>query len=305
MKTVATSALRSVPRVALALPVAWRRRIVFALAGAAFLAAAWFGWFRDSSFVRVEKVQVAGLSGPQSAVIRRAIVDAGLGMTTLHVRNADLQAAVTEYPVVRSVTAQGDFPHALHVRVELNLPVGVLKTASGRVPVAADGTVLRDVPASGGLPVLSTAAAAPPRRITEGKQLWLVTAVAAAPSEMRARVKQVLVRGNDGLVAVMRRGPDLIFGDAARIRAKWMAASRVLADASAKGATYLDLRVPERPAAGGLATTGVVPLAPAGQAPTGSPPTTTSPVGASAPPAAGGTTGTQNPQPQVQTQPQP
>jgi cell division protein FtsQ len=295
MKAAATSALRSVPRVALALPVAWRRRIVVALVAAACLAAGWFGWFRDSSFAQVEKVQVTGLEGPQASAVRRALVDAGLGMTTLHVRDADLEVAVADFPIVRSVTAQGDFPHALRVHVELNLPVGVLKTASGRVPVAADGTVLRDVPASGGLPVLSTAAAAPPRRISAGKQLWLVTAVAAAPDEMRGRVKQVLVRGDDGLVVLMRRGPDLIFGDSARMRAKWMAASRVLADASAKGASYLDLRVPERPAAGGLATTGVVPLAPAGEAPAGSP----------APAVSTGTTGPENPQPQVQTPVQP
>ena len=50
----------------------------------------------------------------------------------------------------------------------------------------------------------------------------------------------------------LRDGPDLIFGDARRAAAKWAAAARVLAEPSAAGATYLDLRVPERVAAGGL-----------------------------------------------------
>jgi cell division protein FtsQ len=217
-------------------------------------------------------------------------------MTTLHVREADLRAAVADYPIVRSITAEGDFPHLLRVQVQLNLPVGALKTASGRIPVAADGTVLRDVPVTSGLPELSTAAAAPPAHVGEGRQRWLVTTVAVAPSGLRARIKRVLVRGDDGLVAIMRRGPDLIFGDASRMRAKWMAAARVLADASAKGATYVDLRLPERPAAGGLPTTGVVPLAPAGEAPVGQ-----APVQPQAQPQAQPV----NPQPQEQTSPQP
>jgi cell division protein FtsQ len=51
----------------------------------------------------------------------------------------------------------------------------------------------------------------------------------------------------------MRAGPPLIFGSAAAARAKWAAAARVLADPSAAGATYLDLRIPGRVAAGGLA----------------------------------------------------
>ena len=47
-------------------------------------------------------------------------------------------------------------------------------------------------------------------------------------------------------------GPDLIFGDAYDARRKWLAAARVLAASGAAGATYLDLRIPERVAAGGL-----------------------------------------------------
>jgi cell division protein FtsQ len=52
----------------------------------------------------------------------------------------------------------------------------------------------------------------------------------------------------------LRRGPELVFGDPTRARAKWAAAARVLAEPSAKGAVYLDIRVPERVAAGGVET---------------------------------------------------
>jgi cell division protein FtsQ len=51
----------------------------------------------------------------------------------------------------------------------------------------------------------------------------------------------------------MKNGPELVFGSDVDARAKWIAAARVLAESSAAGATYLDLRIPGRVAAGGLA----------------------------------------------------
>ena len=45
--------------------------------------------------------------------------------------------------------------------------------------------------------------------------------------------------------------------------AKWTAVTRVLADRDAAGADYIDLRIPGRPAAGGLPVQTVEPVAPA------------------------------------------
>jgi cell division protein FtsQ len=75
--------------------------------------------------------------------------------------------------------------------------------------------------------------------------------LAAAPAPLRAKVTRVYA-GPRGLTAPLRDGPVLYFGGAERLRAKWTAGARVLADRSSAGATYLDLRLPERPAAGGL-----------------------------------------------------
>jgi cell division protein FtsQ len=295
VKTAAL-ALRSVPRAALAIPPAWRRRLGAALAALALLAAVYWLWFRDSSFARVHDVYVTGVDGPQSRAIRSALEDAGLDMTTLHVRTRDLRDAVADYPVVRSVTAQGDFPHKLTIEVQLNLPVAVIRSPSGREPVAADGLLLPDVPIMGGLPVITTKAALPTERLTEGKAFELVRVVGLAPEPLRARLKSVIIRPGAGIVAQLRKGPELRFGDASRLAAKWMAAARVLAAAGARGATYIDLRLPERPAAGGLPTTSVLPLAPAGES-TALTTTTT----ASTP-----TSGVvQNTQPQVETSTQP
>lgn len=317
MKTAAL-ALRSVPRAALSIPPVWRRRLVAVLLALFVLASIYWLWFRDSSFARVKEVYVTGVEGPQARQIRAALEDAGLGMTTLHVKTADLRDAVSDYPVVRSITAAGEFPHKLNIEVTLNLPVAVLQTPSGRKPVGSDGLLLPDVPITGGLPVITTTQALPSERLTQGVAFELVRVVALAPEPLRTRIKAVRVRAGTGIVVTLRRGPELRFGDSSRLPAKWEAAARVLAAAGARGATYIDLRLPDRPAAGGLPTTSVIPLAPAGDptpavtqttpqvAPSATPTTpattTTTPAQTTATPSSGVV---QNPQPQVQTYPQP
>lgn len=291
MKTAAL-ALRAVPRAALAVPAMWRRRLLATLAAFAVLAGAYWFWFRDSSFAQVHDVYVTGVTGPQARAIRNVLEDAGLGMTTLHVRQSDLRDAVSDYPVVRSVTAQGDFPHKLMVDVQLNLPVAIIQSPAGRKPVTADGLLLPDVPINPGLPVVTTKAAIPSDQITGGQPFNLVRVVGMAPQPLRTRLKSVAVRPGTGIVVQVRNGPELRFGDASRLPAKWIAAARVLAAAGARGATYIDVRLPERPAAGGLPTTSVLPLAPAGETPT---------TAAPAPPSGV----VPNPQPQVETTPQP
>jgi cell division protein FtsQ len=74
----------------------------------------------------------------------------------------------------------------------------------------------------------------------------------AAPAPLLHRTDELTLDGR-GVVASLSNGPQLVFGDGADARAKWAAAAAVLADRSSAGATYLDLRVPGRVAAGGLA----------------------------------------------------
>ena len=54
----------------------------------------------------------------------------------------------------------------------------------------------------------------------------------------------------EGLTVAMRNGLLVYFGDVTRPHAKWLSLARVLADQSSVGATYIDVRVPDRPAAG-------------------------------------------------------
>jgi cell division protein FtsQ len=102
-------------------------------------------------------------------------------------------------------------------------------------------------------------------RLSGAAALAAVRVAGTAPAPLRRRIARVQARKGDGLVAELRDGPELIFGDVSRLRAKWVAAARVLADPHAAGATYIDLRLPGRPAAGGLPAETVAPVAPAGQ----------------------------------------
>ena len=68
------------------------------------------------------------------------------------------------------------------------------------------------------------------------------------------------------------------------MRAKWTAAARVLADPSSRGAAYIDLRLPDRPAAGGLAAQTLAPLGTA-EGPEGAAPATAAPQAATPAPA--------------------
>jgi len=87
--------------------------------------------------------------------------------------------------------------------------------------------------------------------VTDTRTLAALAIAASAPAPLRARMSQ-LAPGEHGLEVALRNGPRLLFGGAHDLRAKWAAAARVLSETSAQGATYLDLRVRGRVAAGGV-----------------------------------------------------
>jgi cell division protein FtsQ len=224
-------------------------RLLVALLGAVVVLGGGWLWLRDSRLVAVRDVTVEGAFGAQAGQIEGALKDAARDMTTLHVRADVLRTAVEPYPIVRSVEAQPDFPHGLRIIVHEHVAVGALASAGVRTPVAADGTVLRDTPADG-LPVIDVRGWAPGARL-EGRPAQAVAVLAAAPAPLRARIREISV-GPKGWTLPLADGPVLYLGDAHRLGAKWIAAVRVLEDPDAAGATYIDLRLPDRPAAGGV-----------------------------------------------------
>jgi cell division protein FtsQ len=195
-------------------------------------------------------VQVTGVGGPQATAIRAALTEAALDMTVLHVRDDALRTAVEPYPVVRGLRTQTDFPHGLHITVNAYEPMAALQAGAGLTAVAADGTLLRGAPTRG-LPVVRVRAPPGGDRTRDARALGAIDLLAAAPPALRERVVRIY-RGPRGIAASVQNGPKLYFGGATRLQAKWLAATQVLSQRSSRGASYVDLRVPERPVAGGL-----------------------------------------------------
>ena len=246
-----------------------RRGLLASALAAAALAAGYLLWFRDSALVRVETVRVTGLSDDASPRTRAALIAAGRQMTTLHVRTDELERAVAAHRAVGSVVARPDFPHTLRIHVVERIAVALVgPSAASRSPVAADGTVLERRAGLGRLPVIESRRPIRSGRLRERAALAMLRVAALAPDALRRRAQAVAPADPRGVVVELRAGPELVFGDGSRLAAKWAAASRVLAHPGAAGARYIDLRLPERPAAGGLVAP---PLAPE-PAPGGAPP---------------------------------
>lgn len=208
-------------------------------------------WLRDSSLVRVTDVTVSGIDGRQAEPVRSILIAAGEDMTTLDVREDALLSAVAPYPIVRSLRTETDFPHGLKIIVNAYEPVGALRTGGGRVTaVASDGTLLRGTGARD-LPLLGVRTIPGSDRVRDKTTMGAVNLLAIAPPSLRARVVRVY-RGRRGWALSVENGPKLYFGASSRLEAKWGAAAQVLADRSSRGASYVDVRIPERPVAGGL-----------------------------------------------------
>jgi cell division protein FtsQ len=212
----------------------------------ALLGGGWL-WLRDSSLVAVRQVSVSGLTGPDAPRVRAALQDAAQDMTTLHVRASQLNTAVEPFPAVQAVEAHADFPHRLRIVVHEHAAVAAIAAGSQHLAVAADGTLLRDTPTRG-LPVIAMDVSPGGDRLADRGALRAAALLAAAPAPLRGRIRRVYV-GRRGLTVPLQNGPVLYFGGADRMRAKWTAATVVLGDRSSAGATYVDVRLPERPAA--------------------------------------------------------
>lgn len=219
--------------------------LIVALAG---LYGLWL-WARDSSVFAVQKVEVQGLSGSAAPAIRASLEQSARTMTTTHVDVGRLETAVAPFGAVKSLSVDTHLLHGITIRVEQQQPVMAVVVDGKRLPVSADGLILHDV-TTGELPTVDSAAAPSRGTLQDSSQLQALELLDIAPAPLRGHVARVSPgTGALGLTAYLRSGPTLYFGDAQRLHAKWAAAARVLSDPSARGARYIDLRVPDRAAA--------------------------------------------------------
>ncbi len=226
-------------------------RVRVALAAVALVALVGGGWLwlRDSSLVDVRKVTISGVYGPESAQIRSALTLAARNMTTLDVHEGQLRTAVGPYPVVKALRVSSQFPHGLRIRVIEQLPVGALFAGGQAVAVTGDGVLLHDV-AARSLPEVPVRLLPGGAQVTDRPTLDALALLSATPARLLPRIAQVTEGSAHGLVAQLRSGPSIYFGDGTEFDAKWAAATEVLADPASAGAVYIDVTDPSRPVAG-------------------------------------------------------
>jgi cell division protein FtsQ len=209
-------------------------------------------WLRDSSLVQVQKVTVSGVDTADGARVRAKLTAAARHMTTLHVDAAALRRSVADEPIVQSLSVQADFPHGLKISIVQNRPVALLVANGRQVAVAPDGTILDASKVANGLPIVRVGALPSAGRMPEGPARDRVAVAAAAPARLLPRIASISIEHGRGAVAQLQNGPVVIFGQAGMLDRKWTAAAAVLSDRKSQGATYIDVRMPDRPVAGGL-----------------------------------------------------
>jgi cell division protein FtsQ len=233
------------------LPRGWAKvALICVLAALPLLGGGWL-WLRNSPLAAVEQVHVSGAHGREAHAIDVALREAATHMTTLNVNVGALRAAVAPFGVVRDLRVSAGFPHALSIRVIEQPPVAALVVNGVRTAVAADGVVLGSRLLTASLPTVPGAVGDPlgSGHVHSAAALAALAVMGAAPPALVGWVARVYT-GREGLTVAMRNGLQLYFGDASRPHAKWLATARVLADPSSAGATYIDVRLPERAAAG-------------------------------------------------------
>jgi cell division protein FtsQ len=207
-------------------------------------------WLRNSSLVAVRHIHITGVHGVDAVEIRTALDAAAGRMTTLSFDDGALRSAVASYALVAGLHVSMSFPHTVSISVTERPPVAALLTAGQRTAVAADGTVLGPGSLSSSLPtVKGSVEPSQGAQLSEPAALAAVTVLGAAPPAL-ARFVVRAYDGPEGLTVAMRTGLLVYFGDATRPHAKWLSLARVLSSPSAAGARYVDVRLPERPAAG-------------------------------------------------------
>ena len=227
-----------------------RRRLIAVGIVLVALYAGYMFWFRNLSWFSIDKVTVDGATTSQRQ-IQTAVEQVAGDMTTLHLKDDQLRAAVARFPTVATVKADTSFPHELHVTITERLPVAVANVGGRRVAVSGDGYLLTGLSFdSKQLPTLSGAEATGPRLDEHSAEQTAI--LGATPSPLRDRLQRSgWDEDHGGIVIQLRGAPELRFGDGSRAEDKWKAAVAVLSSEERGSPSYLDVSVPDRPVSGG------------------------------------------------------
>ena len=210
-------------------------------------------WLRDSSLVAVDDVDVVGVTAGEREQIVADLTAAAKRMTTLHVDEDRIEQIASAYPTIESLSIDPNFPHGMRIEVAERPPRMLVRGGGHEVPVAADGTLLTGVPvAEDELPVLEVDQV-PAEGTLGGEPLEQALVVGAIPEPLRPLIEGIDYTDDYGVEITLRGDIPVRFGTGSGAHEKWAAAAAVLADPKLDALSYVDVRVPERPAAGGAA----------------------------------------------------
>jgi uncharacterized membrane protein YgcG len=138
----------------------------------------------------------------------------------------------------------------MRIAVVERTPVAALLVGGTRIAIGADGVALGAAAQTGSLPtVADDVAPASGERARNPLVLQALGVLGALPHALTRYVARAYFSPR-GLTVALRTGLLVYFGDATRPHAKWLALAAVLAQPSSAGALYVDVRTPERAAAG-------------------------------------------------------
>lgn len=235
------------------------------------LAAAYQFWLRDSSFVEIRNLEIAGVSTKteEGRQIDQAVRTAMGEMTTLHVQPEILDQELARFPRVADARIATSFPDSATVTVETREDGSIYGEGSAALLIATDGTVLGSADGqeeslpliSDGDPPASSSPTNDPAskgEVLTGRALNQALVLGVTPPELRPYVTESRSTP-DGVRVYLDDGLILLFGEPSHADQKWRTAAALIADPSFDTSSYVDLTVPRRP---GVSAEAPVPQAP-------------------------------------------
>jgi cell division protein FtsQ len=227
-----------------------RLRYKLACVAAALLGGygAWVVVLRGLPLFEVQNVSVDGLAGDTAPQIRSALELSAREMTTTDISVTRLRASVATYTLVAGLRVHTSFPHGLRIDVIERRPLVRLDVGGTIVAVSRDDRLLAGLIPSRQLPLVRSPRAPVGGIVSDPLAREEIALLADAPAVLREHVYSIWL-GSEGLTVQLRRGPRIYFGDDSSPHAKWDSAAAVLASSTSRGASYVDVSLPSRPAA--------------------------------------------------------
>jgi cell division septal protein FtsQ len=225
-------------------------------------------WLKSSGVFVLRSVAVRGGTESDRIAVRDAVARAAAGRSLLALSPSHIAGVIETVPTVRVATVDRDFPHTLRIHIVPERPVALaIGTGRYRSLVAASGRVLRVFYGNDRLPSLPRIWPQGERPVAGGAlhdaaAQAALAALAARPAGFRAKVANVQVEPERGIVMRLRGGLDIVLGPPIMLDRKLQTAAWVLrryaTRAERASLIYADVSAPYRPAVmprGGYADT--------------------------------------------------